>query len=227
MKRPARVPSQLSESLHKRLNAYAVAASAAGVGVLALAMPAEGKIIYTPAHQRIAPDTKYELDLNHDGVADFSFSNTIKTCSGRSSCGFDTFMVIPLSRDAVEGYAAVLRRGAQIGPSAKFESASQLMLKMERTCNHTTMGGSSCNEGIIGGKWASVHDGYLGLKFFTHGKVHFGWARFNVGWGKYGIHPVLTGYAYETIPNKPIIAGKTHGEDDGTLGKLAQGASAK
>jgi len=37
MQRPARVPAQLSESLHKRLNAYALAAGAAGVGVLALA----------------------------------------------------------------------------------------------------------------------------------------------------------------------------------------------
>jgi hypothetical protein len=36
---------------------------------------------------------------------------------------------------------------------------------------------------------------------------------------------VITGYAFETIPNKPIIAGKTRGKDDATLGQLAQGAS--
>jgi hypothetical protein len=28
----------------------------------------------------------------------------------------------------------------------------------------------------------------------------------------------LTGYAYETIPNKSIIAGKTHGKNAATLG---------
>jgi len=50
MKRPARVPSQLSESLHHRLNMYAIAAGAAGVGALALAQPAEAKIVYTPSH---------------------------------------------------------------------------------------------------------------------------------------------------------------------------------
>jgi hypothetical protein len=38
----------------------------------------------------------------------------------------------------------------------------------------------------------------------------------------------LTGYAYETIPNKPIIAGKMKGEDvitfqPDTLGDLARG----
>jgi hypothetical protein len=45
------------------------------------------------------------------------------------------------------------------------------------------------------------------------------------------ITATLTGYAYETIPNKPIIAGKTKGPDvitvqPGTLGHLAAGASA-
>jgi hypothetical protein len=213
----SRTPSQLSESLHKRLNAYALAASAAGVGVLALAQPAVAKIVYTPIYIRIAPHTAYELDLiNHDG-GDFSFSNTTRISSRRSSLGFGTFTVAPQGENAVEGYASVLRRGAQIGPSAKFESASQLMLKMERSCNHTTMGGSSCHEGIIGGKWKSVKDGYLGLKVFIRGKVHYGWARFSVGWGKYGIRPLLSGYAYETIPNKPIISGKTKGPYDMSL----------
>jgi hypothetical protein len=46
----------------------------------------------------------------------------------------------------------------------------------------------------------------------------------------YVIEATLTGYAYETIPNKPIIAGKTKGPDvitlePATLGHLAQGAS--
>jgi len=36
---------------------------------------------------------------------------------------------------------------------------------------------------------------------------------------------LVTGYAYETIANKPIIAGQTHGKDEATLGRLAQGAS--
>jgi len=48
---------------------------------------------------------------------------------------------------------------------------------------------------------------------------------------RYYITATLTGYAYETIPNKPIIAGKTHGKDvitlqDASLGHLAAGASA-
>ena len=55
----------LSDSVHQQLNSYALAAGAAGVGVLALGQSAEAKIIYTPAHHVIGERTSYQLDLNH------------------------------------------------------------------------------------------------------------------------------------------------------------------
>jgi len=71
-------------------------------------------------------------------------------------------------------------------------------------------------------------NGYLGLKFVLDGKVHYGWARVSLtvknNWFD---TETLTGYAFETIPNKPIIIGKTHGPDvivrPATLGDLAAG----
>lgn len=78
---PARIPACLSVSLGRRLNSYALAASAAGVGVLVLAEPAEGKIVYTPAHVKIGYNSEYNLDINHDGITDFIFSNSY-------SCGY-------------------------------------------------------------------------------------------------------------------------------------------
>jgi len=74
------------------------------------------------------------------------------------------------------------------------------------------------------------------------GEVHYGWARLNAGLlqNQFGIQAVLTGYAYETVPNKPIIAGATRDTDavpetpdaaltvptpaPATLGALALGA---
>jgi hypothetical protein len=47
MKPRPRKTANLSESAHQQLKMYAFAATAAGVGVLALAKPAQGKIIYT------------------------------------------------------------------------------------------------------------------------------------------------------------------------------------
>jgi hypothetical protein len=40
------------------------------------------------------------------------------------------------------------------------------------------------------------------------GKVHFGWARVTVTTSGKTFIATRTGYAYETIPNKSIIAGK-------------------
>jgi hypothetical protein len=55
---------------------------------------------------------------------------------------------------------------------------------------------------------------YLGLKFIIKGKIHYGWARLHVHWHAPHISATLTGYAYETIANKPIITGKPTGTDD-------------
>jgi hypothetical protein len=54
------------------------------------------------------------------------------------------------------------------------------------------------------------------LKFSAKGKVHFGWARF-VTHSRPRPTAELTGSAYETIPNKPIITGKTKGPDDNSV----------
>lgn len=76
-----------------------------------------------------------------------------------------------------------------------------------------------------GGPWLKVGTAYLGLKFKIEGEVHYGWARVNT---TDHASNYLTGYAYETIPNKPIITGKTKGRDvitiePGSLGALAAG----
>lgn len=79
MKRPARyprTPSNLSEFCNRRFAMYAVAAGAAGLGLLTVAPPAEGRIVYTPANMPLMNQDGVLLDLNHDGVSDFSFNGT-------------------------------------------------------------------------------------------------------------------------------------------------------
>jgi hypothetical protein len=205
---------------------YALAASAAGVGLLA--QPAEARIVYTPAHAKILPNTIFGLDLNHDGIIDFYFHNRLYSARGYSTAG-------TLSGRPVGGYpglegssycwrgtclAYALPRGVEIGPS-KFFGGTLL-----------------AQQGISGGGYGfwwghnGLVTGYLGMRFRFAGAPHFGWARFAVK--RIGLRYVatLTGYAYETIPNKPIIAGKTKGPDvitvqsdaaSGTLGGLALG----
>ena len=67
-----RKTATLSDSVHHQLSIYALAAGAASVGMLALAKPAEGKIVYTPANVVIGYGgvPSYQLDLNHDKKTD-------------------------------------------------------------------------------------------------------------------------------------------------------------
>ena len=103
------------------------------------------------------------------------------------------------------------------------------------------MGPSTRSIGRCFGPWKNKQNRYLGLKFVIAGEVHYGWARLSESCWGYRNSAVLTGYAYETIPNQPIKAGQEQGTDDGleqsdtpnaseatpaTLGHLARGAQA-
>jgi hypothetical protein len=220
-----RKPSNLSESLHRQLNSYALAASAAGVSLLALAQPADCRIVYTKVSIEIPPGKTLALDLNHDHRTDFTFSN--HSYDG-GPFWVSTLKITASGRNGVQSYARVLRTGAQIGPKEKFQRGT---LERSEMVTHTF---GSCKTSCFtntSGSWANITNGYLGLRFGIRGKFHYGWARLNVTVQQQGaIHALLTGYAYETIPNKPIIAGKTKGPDvitvqEPTLGALAAGAN--
>jgi hypothetical protein len=103
LSRPRRTASNPSGSIHQQLNMYAVMASAAGVGMLALSQPAEAKIVYSPAHKLIESGQTVLLDLSRDGKADFSFENYSNTFEG-SELGF--LYVIPAqTQNGVDGEA--------------------------------------------------------------------------------------------------------------------------
>jgi hypothetical protein len=182
---------------------YAMAAAAAGVGIVALVQPAEARIVYTPAHRVIMGKHEIPLDLNHDGIADFTISN-LSFCTS-DICG-RTLRAVPVAQNKVVGvkgiggpfYASALKRGSRVGPKQPF--SGRLMA-------------ASGTEYATVGPWLNVNHRYLGLKFFIKGHAHYGWARFNVTAGSGKITATLTGYAYETIPNKPIVAGKTKEPD--------------
>jgi hypothetical protein len=233
--------------LEKRLSAYAAAAAAAGVSLLALAPPGEAKIVYTPAHISITVNGKpVPLDLNHDGVTDFLFSNVFWVgSSGSLFQGVRAGANNPgnrmwgrgifgkgwgsHNRTCSSGFAAVLPGGFNVRPNDSYlqKSGCWVMAWQEEFYVHGPYS-------LTFGQWLYTQNRYLGLKFVIGGQIHFGWARFSVTLlqGNRGriLQATLTGYAYETIPNKPIITGKTKGPDvitlePASLGRLAQGAS--
>jgi hypothetical protein len=223
-----RQSKNLASSLEHRLNSYALAASAAGAGMLALAQPSEARIVYRKADIVIstAGMRSYDLDLNQDGIIDFVLYATYESGRGYH---FAELRCKGSARSNVWGkqrYESALRQGVRIGPKGRFSASG---ISMAYVINVTNVSTKFLWPWANGGK--GVKNRYLGLKFPINGKTHFGWARLNVEvTGQPAITATLTGYAYETVPNKPIIAGKTHGKDVVTveptsLGALAAGAS--
>jgi hypothetical protein len=210
---------------------YALAASAAGVSLLALASPAEAKIVYTKTHRLLPGGKEIFLDLNHDGTNDFGLLVTYSQFarmyrfSLELDAGKNSFLLGTVTKDAV--CAAALPRGVKVGPKARLHSGKGVMYDYYRVSN--TFVEHSC-------AWNWGKTAYLGLKFSIKGKTHFGWARVqSMERGS----SILLGYAYETVPNRPIITGKTKGPSEvspdattavnrpakpATLGVLATGA---
>jgi hypothetical protein len=249
--RPVRTPANLSESVHRRLHLYALAASATGVGMLASPPPADGKVVYTPAHDKLQNGVVRPIDLNHDRVTDFYLvtgvryggewlavcdHSVVPTYTGRQfyckyGTDFPNAAILAFSTTSRKKYefAAALPKGSRIGKGRQFGS----MGKAQQMAAAKSFSSWWLGPWVDKGK--GIKAAYIGLKFQIHHKLHYGWARLcvktHVENGTNSLTATLTGYAYETIPNKAIVAGKTSGPDvitlePASLGNLAAGASA-
>src|ERR1700733_6432991 len=151
--RTSRISAKHSNSTQQRLNSYALTAAAAGVGLVALTQPLQGKIVYTPTHHVIGKNGRYKLDLNHDKITDITL---VETHGCNTDYCYGRFSAIPAGGNGVEGkkgflsipFAYALKPGALVGPKQPF--SGQLM--------------ASDNAGYLG-QWLNVTNGYLGLKF--------------------------------------------------------------
>jgi hypothetical protein len=210
--RLARPTSDLSESVQHRLNMYALAASAAGVGMLALAPPAEAKIVYTATNKKFV-NHSFAVDLNHDGKTDFVFQFRYGTDHYLSVAGAQKGNAAvtggqQMIRGVARAVAAVLPKGAVIGAGDKFVGAPQVL----GAVYYNSDGGQT----YFYGKWTNAGTLYLGVQFYFSGQKHYGWVRLNItipnGSGNLQYPPItaqLTGYAYETVAGRSIKAGQT------------------
>jgi hypothetical protein len=200
--------ASLASAINHNLSLYALAAGAAGVQLLALAQPSEAEVVYTSAHVVLGRDQLSSIDLNHDGINDFTIYNRYS----RSSYSYKAFQLrVTADRGGAIAYGAqdifgdlatLFIKGDKIGTRAKFDSRRVIM-----ALRYITGGGY--------GAWFNVKNGYLGLRFKINGQIHYGWARLNVQSNqRFRIVATLTGYAYETQPDTPIIAGDTGGAAD-------------
>jgi hypothetical protein len=221
-------------SANRRFVASAI--SAITLGSVSLAPPLFAEIIYTPANKSIGKSNALSflpIDLNNDGIADLSISayNFVSFSSGFHERA-------DLGAFGLQGNQVLVEGGGLIVPAVMGQvigfAASAVRFQrggLMAAARHSSDGFSSSN--TTEGLWLRAKNRYLGVKFIINGETHYGWARFNAGAG----YAQLTGYAYETIPDKPIPTGVSEtappesganspeGANTGSLGELALGSA--
>src|SRR5215467_3976374 len=177
--------------LELRLLRYALAA---GVAV-ACQVPAYGEVIFTPSNAVITGPAKITIDLDNDGNTDITVF--LRQCATFS--GYGGFVACASAKGgrrfdgiAIGSYeqARALVEGARIGPRHRFLFSAIMGTALRYV-----------------GSWGFVKHRFLGIKFLINGETHFGWVGFRSVDGVSQFTVSLAGWAYETEPNKTIVAG--------------------
>jgi hypothetical protein len=210
---------KLSQALHRDLSSYGIAASAAGVSVLALAQPAAAQVVYTPANIQIGFGDKVVIDLNHDGITDLTIREFLFNSGafpGHQLQAIPAAQGGGIKQGGDFSLAAALRVGATVGSSDEFIH------------NHAVMATAPFGGYYTFGSWIGARNCYLGIQFQIDGATHYGWARLNTSFYRRGrIDALLTGYAYEAQPNKAILAGdEGNGDSPSAEGESIRGQAA-
>jgi hypothetical protein len=189
-----------------------VIATAVLMGVFVAQAAAE--VVYTQVNVSIPVGGAYNIDLNRDGVTNF----TLRSSFLQDYCQFGDGYVWSLLVIPANGNAVVTSAG-RIGSSnasallmgAPVNSASSLY------SNVATMAAlywGVCGTGVAG-EWLNQPNRYLGFQFKgAANDVHYGWAKVStVAYvdqrGILHASTVLTGFAYETNPGQAILTGQT------------------
>ena len=198
--------------LNRQVGMYSLAAAVASVSMLALAEPASGEVVITrktihiPVASHLAPHPT-KVSMANNGVDNFSFVLASNSFAGGLR-SFQAFGATPTDGVIAGGTyfaeALALTRGAKIGPAANFFSGPAIDLLEGTNSSH----GSFYSRGYWKG---NLENRYLGVRFQLNGQTHYGWVRLtvtsNVKLNKPTLEATITAYAYETVPNKPILAG--------------------
>jgi len=216
---------RLPESLNQRLAAYASAAVAAGVGILALAQPAEAGIISSNANLTINLANSPQRLTIVKSVAGFEFTDTNRLNPVHlGEQGLFNLRALHSGTKTNPGEVARLASGQSVGPGMFF------------TANPADMAAVSAGGKLLF-NWPN-QKGYLGFDFTKtqlgkNGSTYFGFVCMSVTVSskKKDIIGKVTGWAYESTKKQAIVtapcgkAAKTPEPGSGSLELLALGAA--
>jgi hypothetical protein len=196
-------------SLNHQVAQYSLAAVVAGVGMLAMVQPSEGEVVFTKKTIHIPLSTNgvlesVKISMANNGVDNFNFSMYTAGTYRHLLIGGSGLSDQLRITGGFDVYVAALRRGVMIGPSNPTSSFYGGGIG--------EISNSFSNSKFFRGSWGgNPRNRYLGVRFPINGQIHYGWIRLTVTTNPKPYTPfmsaTITGYAYETVPNKAISAG--------------------
>ena len=197
----------LSKSLDQKLSAYALAAGAAGVAVIACAPAAEAAPVCKTLSTTLYRTMTYSFNPAHQAIAPFDLAQTFNEVSSLTFSIRNRLFFTPNSRGAnavlaTNGWPADLQSGAKIGPGGNFGKGSSYGLMF----NYGP--GSSATRSHHKGNLQFNATTYLGFKFLIAGRTHYGWLRLETKLSNNMTpYTYVQQYGFETAPNTGILAG--------------------
>ena len=197
----------LAEPLLRSLNAYRLAAGAAGVAMLACSAPSNGAPICGSLSVTLPRTETYAFNPAHQKVAPFNVAHTFNDLSSHPQSYQVRGFFTPNTPDAkvmlsTNGLPADIPSGASVGPGGKFGKGKSYGL---------VFGDYYLNRYI--GNFQPNQSGYIGFQFSETGQVHYGWLRVRLanlnGWHSPSLE--LSEFGYESAPNTAILAGNCAG----------------
>lgn len=171
------------------------------VAMMSIIAGAKAQIVYTDLSSNPvtinSSNSEYSLSLA-GGAGEFMIQNY-------SSYGEAIYFASMVSNSAVVSTQAdynanvdALDAGTQIGPSSTFfgynDQQSPYFTILYLPDSYTFAGGFNVTK-------------FVGFKFSSNNQTHYGWAELKLTQNGSNVDVVLYGYAYESSPNAPILAG--------------------
>ena len=189
---------------------------------LASASWAQSTVVYFdgPAFAFPSDYSVVNLDIDHDGVADFSVSCGPYISTDGIGGATAPYFISSLSSNSIlcrGGNAVVFPSGALIGST---NASNGVWTTTDGatvvTAFFTTGGTIFTSEGIVvipsssgwGGPLSGLGEGYLGVRFQAADGTHYGWIRARLpGSSAFEGAPLIVDWAYESRPDTVIAAG--------------------
>lgn len=202
----------MKKQLLKKLSAFIVTA-------ILFSASANAQIVYTDVN----PDStmycasnctlNYNLDLNNDANNDFLLTAFRVDPPQIGNETYSNVTASPLNGNAVKD---TLVNSINVSIPLQFSAVIDSNLLLNQSWQ--TSGSQSLKNGLFGGSllsdtvwglWDSLSDYYLGLRLLQSGQTYYGWVRLRVDVTSFYASVIIRDYAYNSIPDQPILAGQT------------------